>query len=98
MGESQRIDTILHLERIRESVALLCWAGSGTKGAQSVAILLPGHTSVIQEPWFQTLGKLTDKASRLLNKHWREVHTLANRLLEVSTMTGPEAEALIRGE
>lgn len=89
----------LLIDKISVAASLLCAAGNSAEGVRRILKTVPVPAlAIIQEPWFKTLGELTDKTSKLLDLYWREVHTLANLLLERHTIPGPEAEAFIRGE
>lgn len=82
--------------QVSGAVASLCAAGNDIKGAHLLMSALPAHAPfIIPSPWFRKLGELTNRTSALLDRHWNDVHRLANRLLGVGTMTGPEAERFI---
>jgi len=93
--------TELFISKIKWAIAIMCAEGNDVKAVQCLMAYPNSRvganvSEVIQAPWFKTLGELTNRTSALLDKHWREIHMLANHLLEVGTMTGPEAEQMIR--
>jgi len=95
-GQKRLVHAQLLSRKMRVAVALLCSYGNDLKAVQAIITNFPQYTDIVSDGWFTTLGKLTNRTTAILDKHWREVHLLANRLLEVGTMVGPEAEKFIR--
>lgn len=99
LSEAEKKDVKLLADSFVCALITLCAWGDSTTARQVIslntAIPYVPRMALLGAPWFKTLSDSTDKVRDLLDEHGGVVCALADRLLEVRTMTGAEAEKFI---
>lgn len=100
LSEAERKDAKLLADLLVFALVTLCAWGDSTTARQVIslntAIPYVPRMALLGAPWFKTLSDLTDKVRDSLEEYGDIICALADRLLEVRTMTGTETEKFIR--